>query len=48
MNLRMTLFTNPRIRFAARVLYYLAIQLGLVYLSAHHLLATPSFVYQGF
>lgn len=44
----MTLYISPRVRFAARVVYYLAIQLGLVYLSAHQLLATPSFIYQGF
>jgi hypothetical protein len=44
----MTLFSDPRVRFAARVLQYLAIQLALIYLSAHQLLATPSFIYQGF
>jgi hypothetical protein len=44
----MTVFHSPALRFAARTLYYLAIQLGLVYLSAHQALVTPSFIYQGF
>ncbi|HEY9382266.1 MAG TPA: teichoic acid D-Ala incorporation-associated protein DltX [Gemmatimonadales bacterium] len=44
----MTFYTDPRIRFAARVLQYLAIQLALIYLSSHQALVTPSFIYQGF
>jgi hypothetical protein len=39
---------NPRVRFAARVLQYLAILLALVYVSSHQALVTPSFIYQAF
>jgi hypothetical protein len=45
---RPTLFDKPAVRFAARTCYYLAIQLGLVYLSAHQALVTAPFIYQGF
>ena len=44
----MTFHASPGVRFVARVLPYLAIQLALVYLSAHLALVTPAFIYQGF
>lgn len=44
----MTLFPSPRLRFVARVLQYLAIQFAMLYLSSHHALVTPAFIYQGF
>jgi hypothetical protein len=44
----MRLNTDPRVRFAARVLQYLVIQLALIYLSSHQALVTPAFIYQGF
>jgi hypothetical protein len=39
---------NPRLRFTALTLYYLAIIAGLIVLYGRGDFSTPSFVYQGF
>ncbi len=44
----MTAFTDPRVRFAARCAFYLAIQLALVVMAVAHAFDTPSFIYQAF
>lgn len=44
----MTGFADPRVRFAARLAFYLAVQLGLVLMAVAHAFDNPGFIYQGF
>ncbi len=44
----MTASGNPRARFAARLAFYLAVQLALLAMAVLHAFDTPSFIYQAF